>query len=121
MALLTIGGVEMPAPYQYSIPMQDVMSSDSAYSESGHCIRNRVRQGVCRLELAWRVGGSDAATLLSAIKPDKVSVKYYDPRTGALTEEDMYVEDRSCALIRYKGDDNQDANLWEIAFNLVQY
>lgn len=121
MALITIDGVELPTPNQYNIPMQDMTSSDSSYSESGFQIRNRVRQGICRLELAWRVGGNDAATLLTAIKPDKVKVKYFDPRTGTQSEADMFVEDRSCSLISYKGDDNPDASLWEIAFNLMEY
>ena len=41
MALITIDSIEMPTPNQYSIPMQDLDSSDSSRSESGVLIRNR--------------------------------------------------------------------------------
>jgi len=121
MALITINGTALPNPTKYSVPMQDMNSSDSSYSESGLYIRNRVRQGICRLELSWIVKGEDASTILSAIQPDKVQVRYFDPRTGGYSLAEMYVEDRSCALVSYKSDVNSDANLWEIAFNLMQY
>ena len=62
MALISINGVEMPMPNSYSIPMDDVESGDSARSESGVLVRNRVRQGLFQLDLSWRVPGDQAAT-----------------------------------------------------------
>ncbi len=121
MALITIDSIEMPTPNQYSIPMQDLDSSDSSRSESGVLIRNRVRQGICQLDLAWRVGGADAAKLLGAIVPDKVEVRYFDPRTNSYNEAEMYVEDRSCALVSFRDDEDAEANLWDVSFSLVQY
>lgn len=121
MALITINTVPMPIPIQYSIPMEDLDSSDTSRSESGVLIRNRVRQGICRLDLAWRVGGADAALLLGAIIPDKVTVDYFDPRTGSFDEAEMYVEGRSCSLLNFKSSDDPDANLWDISFSLVEY
>ena len=73
--------------------MDDLDSSDSARSESGVLVRNRVRQGICRLDLSWRVGGNDAAMVLNAIVPSLVKVIYYDPRTGITNRADMYVEE----------------------------
>ena len=55
MALISINGVEMPMPTSYSMPMDDVESGDSARSESGVLVRNRVRQGLFQLDLSWRV------------------------------------------------------------------
>jgi hypothetical protein len=121
MSLISVNGTALPIPQKYSIPMQDMDSSDSSYSESGIYIRNRIRQGVCRLELAWLVCGSEAADLLTAIQPDKVQENYYDPRTGAAADAEMFVEDRSCELVSYKSDEDPDANHWAISFNLVQY
>ena len=125
MALISIDGVDMPTPMTYSIPMEDLDSSDSSRSESGILIRNRVRQGICRLELSWRVDDSDAAVLLGAIQPERVHVAFRDPRTGTQAQADMYVEGRSCALVRYKtGDGTEekpDTGLWDISFNLVEY
>ena len=82
---------------------------------------NRVRQGICQLDLAWRVGGTDAAKLLGAIVPDKVNVRYFDPRTNSYAEAEMYVEDRSCSLVSFKDDEDAEANLWDVSFSLVQY
>lgn len=121
MAMIKIDGVEMPTPTTYSVPMSDMNSSDSAYSESGVRFRNRIRQGIVKLELAWRVGGSDASKLLSAIEPSKVGVEYYDPRTSTYQTADMMVEDRSCKLVTLGNEQAPDKNLWDISFSLVQY
>ena len=121
MALISIDGVEMPMPNTYSIPMEDLDAGDSARSESGVLVRNRVRQGICKLDLAWRVDSTEAASLLGAITPSKVTVNYYDPRTGTTNEAEMYVEGRSCSMVRYSESDSPDDILWDISFSLVQY
>ena len=126
MALLKINGVDMPDPTTYSVPMADMESSDSAYSESGIRIRNLIRPSIIRLELGWCVTGDKAVTILNAIDPSsadnrKVSVEYLDPRTGTRKTADMFVEDRSCNLLLYGSETDATENLWEIGFNLVQY
>ena len=123
MALLTIDGTAMPDPVTYSAPMADMESSDSAYSESGVKIRNRIRQGIVTLELGWRVSDADAATILAAIEPGMVEVGYLDPRSGMRRIADMYVEDRSCNLLVHEGSepDQTAVNWWEISFSLVEY
>ena len=121
MALITINGISMPEPNKYSIPMTDMDSSDSAYSESGIRFRNRIRQGITTLDLAWRITGEDAAKLLTAVRPSTVNVEYYDPRTNAYQTADMMVEDRSCELVSFKNGAEPDANMWDISFRLVQY
>ena len=121
MALITIDGVVMPEPVHYSIPMGDMDSSDSTYSESGIRFRNRIRQGIIKLDLGWRVSGNDACTLLAAIMPSKVSVKYFDPRSNTFELADMMVEDRSCDFITFDNGSNPHSNMWEISFSLVQY
>lgn len=126
MALLTINTIEMPDPTTYSVPMGDMESGDSAYSESGIRIRNLIRPNVRKLELGWRVSGDKAIIILSAINPNetdkrKAHVEYLDPRTGSKQTADMFVEDRSCNLILLGDDSDPNANLWEIGFNLVEY
>ena len=123
MALLTINDIAMPDPTTYSVPMTDMESSDSAYSESGVRIRNRIRQGIVTLELSWRVNDTDAAIILGAIEPSKVNVGYLDPKTGIIRTADMFVEDRSCNLLVHENNtaDEANANWWEISFNLVEY
>ena len=103
--------------------MTDMESSDSAYSESGVRIRNRIRQGIVTLELSWRVNDTDAAIILGAIEPSKVNVGYLDPKTGIIRTADMFVEDRSCNLLVHENNTagEANANWWEISFNLVEY
>ena len=125
MPLISIGATPetitaMPEPKTYSVPMQDMLG-ESAYSESGNLIRNRVRQGIRKIDLGWAVGGEDAQTLLSAIQPDKVFVTYYDPHTGGFVTAEMYVDDRSCNLVSYKSETEPETNYWEISFSLTQY
>lgn len=121
MTLITIDGVAMPEPNTYSTPMADMDSADSSYSESGIRFRNRIRQGVVQLELGWRVRGEEAARLLAAIEPSRVSVDYLDPRTNTYKTADMMVEDRSCDLVILEDEQDPQAGLWDIAFKLIQY
>ena len=119
MALLTIDGIEMPQPSQYSFPMSDVTGDDS-YNEDGTLFRDRIRQGVCSIDVAWTANAQQAATLLSAIIPDTVEVTYFDPSVNGYRTAQMCVSDRSCELALFDGDDS-DANLWSISFSLTQY
>ena len=119
-ALLFIDGVEMPPPVSYSVPMQDLDSSDTYRNESGVLIRNRVRQGIAKIEAEWRANALDANILLGAIRPSKVSVMFYDPEISDYKTTNMYVGDRSCNLNAYFGIGGE-VNLWSIKFNLIEY
>lgn len=132
VCLIEIGGIPMPNPTSYEIPLDDLDSSDSSLSESGMQIRNRVREFVRKINLSWRVGGADATKVLLASKPDKVSVKFfdptidpedeaYDPTKGLYTTADMFVQSRSCSLVRLGNTGERESNLWEISFTLIEY
>lgn len=130
--LIEIGDVLMPAPLTYEIPLDDLDSSDSSVSESGVQIRNRVREFVRKINLSWRVGGADATTVLLASKPDKVKVKFfdptidptdeaYDPTPGLYTTAYMFVQSRSCSLVRLDNTVEREGSLWDISFTLIEY
>ena len=130
--LIEIGDVLMPAPLTYEIPLDDLDSSDSSVSESGVQIRNRVREFVRKINLSWRVGGADATTVLLASKPDKVKVKFfdptidptdeaYDPTQSLYTTAYMFVQSRSCSLVRLDNTVEREGSLWDISFTLIEY
>jgi len=119
MALLTIDGVAMPEPNKFSIPMSDLSGGDFR-NEDGVLFRSRVRQGIAALALGWTATGEQAAVLLRAIVPDKVTATYFDPREGGARTADMYVSDRSCDLVRFDAADPA-RNLWAIGFSLNEY
>ena len=43
MALITIGSTDMPAPTKYSVTLQDIDSANTARTETGELVRDRVR------------------------------------------------------------------------------
>ncbi len=130
--LLEIDGVPMPNPTTYEIPFDDLDSADSSQSESGVQIRNRVRAFISQINLAWRVSGADATKVLLASKPDKVQVKFldptidpdsegYDPTKGLYSTKEMFVQSRSCTLVRLGNAGDRDSSLWDISFTLMEY
>mgnify|MGYP000286644260 FL=1 len=119
MSLLTIDGIEMPQPSQYSFPMSDIIGDDT-YNEDGTLFRDRIRQGICTIDVAWTANAQQAAILLNAIIPDTVEVKYLDPRVNGYRTAKMCVSDRSCELVMFDGDES-NSNLWSISFSLTQY
>lgn len=130
--LIEIGGIPMPNPTTYEIPLDDLDSSDSSVSEKGVQIRNRVREFIRKINLSWRVGGADATKVLLASKPDKVTVKFfdptidpedenYDPTQGLYTTKSMFVQSRSCSLVRLGDTGERESNLWDISFTLIEY
>lgn len=121
--LIYINDLPMPEPSQYSFPMQDALG-ESVYNENGELFRDRIRQGIATIELAWVVDGGQAKTLLDAIKPDKVSVKFFDPRENDFQTKEMYVGDRSCELVKFQhpqADGDLPESLWSVGFSLSEY
>ena len=119
--LLYVDGQYFPSPTKYNVLMSDLDSSDTARNEQGVLVRNRVRQGVTKIELAYIVSGKQAQTIMACIEPAQVAVRFYDPRQGIYREATMYVGDRTCSMKRFLPEDSIDSVLWEVAFNLVEY
>lgn len=119
--MISIEGIRLPYPTKYIVSMSDLDSSDTTRSEAGVLVRNRVRQGVTKIELAFTIRGSEAAQVLDLIVPEMVHVVYYDPRTAESREIDAYVGDRSSTMLQYTEGMSIDDILWEIAFNLIEY
>lgn len=121
VTMLYIDGVAMPCPTKYEPTFSDLDSDDTSRNENGILIRNRIRQGVLKIGVGYIVSGATVATILSAIKPAKVSVRYINPETYSYQTADMYVSDRSCAMRRCLPGDELSETYWEVSFDLVQY
>ena len=119
--MLYIDDTRMPNPSKYDITMSDLDSSESSRSESGILLRNRIRQGVLKIALAWTVRGDKVATILKAIEPAEFSVRYFNPRTGEYGNAQMYASDRSCVMKLYSEGMDISEILWEVSFNLIEY
>lgn len=117
MAILTINGVDMPAPSSMKIPQSDLDSADTNRNEEGYLQRDRIRQGIYKLELEWKgITNTQLATVLNAIEPASVQVTFLSP-AGFLTKT-MYAGNRNVEIARYKNDSDVR---WNISFNLTEY
>lgn len=119
--LLYIDDQYFPSPTKYNVLMSDLDSSETTRNENGVLVRNRVRQGVSKVELSFTVKGWQAQIMMACIEPAQVTVKFYDPRANTYREATMYVGDRSCTMKRFLPGDAVSDILWEVSFNLVEY
>ena len=119
--MISIDGTKLPNPTKYAVGMSDLDSSDTTRNEAGVLVRNRVRQGVTKIELAFTLKGTEASEVMGLIEPAKVHVKYFDPRTAQYREIDAYAGDRSNNMLRYLPGMTISDILWEVSFNLVEF
>lgn len=116
--MIRINGVDLPPPSVYRLPQYDLDSEDSGRNELGVLQRDRLRQGIFRVELEWwGINNSQLQLILSAIKPSKLTVRILS-HAGYQTKQ-MYAGDRNIEMVRYMGKTSKMA--WNISFNLVEY
>lgn len=117
-ALISIDGVDLPSPTLYSLQNFDLDSGEAKRNEEGYLLRDRVRQGIYKIELEWlNITSSELALIKAAIEPAKVNVKFIT-ESGYVTKE-MYVGDRQIKMSLYNP--IPDKILWNISFNLTEY
>ena len=119
MTIISIDGVDLPSPSVYKLPRFDMDSSDTTRNELGILQRDRIRQGIYKIELEWRVITSSQLHLIEmAIEPARVEVKFLTP-TGYKTKT-MYVGDRFSEMVLLANRKTDDIR-WNIGFNLIEY
>lgn len=113
--IISIDGVELPAPMTYSVDYNDLDSDDSGRSEDGTLHRVRVRAGVAKIKASWKqISQEKADLILGAIAPDSFSVTYY---FGAQKTATMYAGAQSCDLVRV----NNGEAKWNVSFDLIEF
>lgn len=118
MAMISIDGVDLPAPSSFKMPRSDLDSGDTGRNELGILQRDRVRQGIYKIELEWKgITSSQLHLIESAIEPSEINVTFPTP-TGMKTKK-MYAGDRNIEMIKYDADYNKIR--WNISFNLIEY
>lgn len=118
MALVNLDGVDLPSPFSYKIPNMDLDSSDTNRNELGVLQRDRIRQGVFKVELEYNgITSSSLALIKSAIKPSKLNAKIMTE--VGIVEKEMYAGDRNIEMVKFDNDYNKIR--WNISFNLTEY
>ena len=117
MAILTINGVDMPAPSAMKVHIFDV-SATADRSASGRMILDRV--GTKRkLELSWaHLTVGELAKLLAAVgQKTFFTAAYPDPQTGGRRAMICYCGDRSTGVLRMNG----NAPVWtDVEMNWIE-
>ncbi|HOA79958.1 MAG TPA: hypothetical protein PKK61_02695 [Defluviitaleaceae bacterium] len=119
MALISIDGVDLPSPSSFKISRFDLDSSDTNRNELGILQRDRVRQGIYKIELEWKgITSEQVQTIETAIEPAQIQVTF--PTQRGLLTKTMYAGDRNGPeMVKYNEDYNKIR--WNISFNLIEY
>jgi hypothetical protein len=103
MALLKVNGVELPSPSKYKVKRSDLDSEATMRNSEGYLIRDRVREGVYRIDVSWEaLTHSDYLTVVNALSPAKFTVVFWDPNSATTKTAQMYAGDRDSELILLK-------------------
>lgn len=115
---ITINGTRLPSPRSYRVQRADLDSENTTRNELGVLHRDRIRQGVYKLYLTWRVNPSALASIISAIEPASFTATFYDPNTNQTVTRTLYSGDRSSEMIvnsEYTSD-----TLWDFSVDLIE-
>lgn len=116
--MITIDGADLPSPSSYKIPRSDLDSGDTGRNELGVLQRDRIRQGIYKIELEWNgITSSELHLIESAVEPEELNVTFPSP-VGPISKK-MYAGDRNAEMVKYNNDYNNI--IWKLSFNLVEY
>lgn len=116
--MITANGVDLPSPSVYRIGRQDLDSEDSGRNELGFLTRDRLREGVLKIEVEyWAINNSDSTLILQALSSAEMNVEFL--LEGHKVSKKMYVGDRSSELVRFMN--REDKMAWNVNFSLIEY
>lgn len=116
MELVSFGRYTPPTPTEYSLDIQDIDSADTGRGETGYMTRERVREGIYKLSLAFtNITSEDVLSIKQALSPEKVSVTLFD---GEEVTVSMYAGNRALKL---KSVDDEANCFWDMSFSLTEY
>lgn len=122
MAMISIGGVALPNPVDYKVNLQDLDGESTLRSETGHMTRDRVRAGIYKIDVTWRVKKPVLQLITDQLKPAKIDVTFFDPTdSDEQHSAQMYCGDRAGTLKSYTDAGKPEDSLWELSVQLIEY
>jgi hypothetical protein len=115
VALITIGGVELPTPSDFSVSYQDISKAER--NANGLMIIERI---ATKRKLAFTYAyltEVEASLILRTIAPTFYTVVYLDPQTKTMKSGSFYCGDRDIGVLDYI---NGVARFKELTFNLIE-
>lgn len=101
MALLNIGGVDMPTPSDLTFGVVDIDKAER--NANGFMILERIATKR-KLDMSWLyLSPTQLSTLLNAVSGVSFTVIYMDPVTNANRTASFYCGDRTVGVIDFQG------------------
>lgn len=119
-ALVTVNGVELPEPSEYSANTSTLV--DSGRNVSGYVIGSVIRNDVAKVELKWRyLTAQQWANVIGPFNSNfYCSVRFFDQATADYTTRQMYVSDRTAGMWRRHPETGEVMGWTECALSLVE-
>lgn len=119
-ALVTVAGVELPEPSEYSANTSTIV--DSGRNVEGKVIGSVVRHDVAKVELKWRyLTSAQWAQVLSLFTNQFYnSVQFFDQSRNGYVTRQMYVGDRKAGMWRRDPNTGRVMGWMDCALALVE-
>lgn len=119
-ALVTVAGVALPEPSEYSASTSTLV--DSARNVSGYVVGAVVRSDVAKVELKWRyLTARQWADVLSLFTNNFYNqVRFFNQATADYTTRQMYVGDRSAGMWRRHPSTGEIMGFTECSLSLIE-
>lgn len=115
MALISIGGVDIPAPSDLQVGIMDLSKADR--NANGTMIIERIATKR-KLELSWNyLSRTDLALILQTVSAVTFSVTYPDPQTNTNRTATFYCGDRSAGFLDFV---NNVPRYRDVKFSLIE-
>jgi hypothetical protein len=119
-ALVTVAGVALPEPSEYSANTSTLV--DSARNVNGYVIGSVIRNDVAKVELKWRyLTAQQWASVLSLFTNNFYnSVTFFNQATASYTTRQMYVGDRKAGMWRRHPETGAVMGFTDCSLSLVE-
>jgi hypothetical protein len=99
MALISISGVDLPTPTEFSVGIMDLSKAER--NAKGRMIIERIATKR-KLEIAYAyLTASEMSEILNLIAPVYYNVTYLDPQTGGNKTASFYCGDRNIGMLDF--------------------
>ena len=115
MALISIDGVDLLTPSDYSVGILDISKAER--NANGTMIIERIAQKR-KIEITYaHLTGAALGTILNAVDPVFFSVTYLDPKSNGFRTGTFYAGDRNVGMLSYT---DGVPRYRDIKFNLIE-
>jgi predicted molibdopterin-dependent oxidoreductase YjgC len=115
MALINIGGVDMPTPSEFTVGIQDVVKAERNAKATMIMELIGVKQ---KIEMKWSyLTAAQLSQILTAVKPLFFTVTYPNPETNTIRTATFYKGDRTSPMLWYRAG---VAHYKDLKFNLIE-